>query len=227
MNILVACEESQAVVTELRAKGHNAFSCDIQQCSGGHNEWHIQTDVVPLLNGDCEFQTLDGQKHSIIGQWDMIIAFPPCTNLAISGASHFKKKREDGSQLEAIKLFSDILNAKCDKICVENPLNIIGGKYIEEWFPQYSNLPKWTQRIQPYEYGHAEKKSTCLWLKGLPNLVPTNIVEPQADFVYASGKHYPNWMIQTLTDHRTNEERRKARSKTFIGIAEAMAKQWT
>lgn len=105
MNILVACEESQRVTIELRKRGHNAFSCDIQECSGGHNEWHIQQDVLPLLNGNCKFRTMDNIEHTINNRWDMIIAFPPCTHLAISGARYFEKKRNSGEQQEAIEFF--------------------------------------------------------------------------------------------------------------------------
>ena len=136
MNILVACEESQAVTIELRKLGHNAFSCDIIECSGGHPEWHIQGDVLPLLNGFCDITTMNGSIHYIDDRWDMIIAFPPCTHLAVSGAAHFEKKRNDLRQGEAIEFFSRFLYADCDKIAIENPVNIIGGKYIEEWFPQ-------------------------------------------------------------------------------------------
>lgn len=100
MKILVACEESQAVTSELRRLGHDAYSCDIQECSGGHPEWHIMEDVLPLLNGDCVFRTVDGREHVIIDKWDMLIAFPPCTHLAVSGARHFEKKREDGRHHE-------------------------------------------------------------------------------------------------------------------------------
>ena len=140
MKILVACEESQAVTKELRALGHEAYSADIQECSGGHPEWHLKGDVLPLLK----------QK------WDMIIAFPPCTHLSVSGARHFEKKRADGRQREAIEFFMQFINADCEKIAVENPVNIIGGEYITKHFPdliEKYNFPKSTQRIQPYEYG--------------------------------------------------------------------------
>lgn len=159
LRILVACEESQAVTKELRKLGHEAYSCDIENQSGGHPEWHIMNDVLPLLNGNCEFTTTDGVLHKINGKWDVIIAFPPCTHLAVSGARHFEKKREDGRQLEGIEFFAQFLNADCDKIAIENPVNIIGGDYIKEWFPQYAYLPNCTQKIQPYWFGNPSRKN--------------------------------------------------------------------
>lgn len=242
MKILVACEESQAVTIELRKLGHEAYSCDIIECSGGHPEWHIQGDVLPLLNPSyipiwdgntsikgIEFKTCDGKEHFLSGKWDMIIAFPPCTHLAVSGARHFEKKRADGRQREGIEFFCQFLNADCDRIAIENPVGIIGGDYIREHFPDLAEkygLPrKPTQIVQPYEYGHPNKKTTCLWLKGLQPLVPTEIINPEPDFVYPNGKKYPNWMMETLKKCKTSEERSTARSKTFPGIAKAMAEQ--
>lgn len=236
MRVLVACEESQAVTKELRQLGHEAYSCDIIECSGGRPEWHIMQDVLPLLNGDCEFMSMDGRTHSVNGKWDMIIAFPPCTHLAVSGAAHFEKKREDGRQREAIEFFCQFLNADCDRISIENPVGIIAGNYIPKWFPDLAEkfgLPKKsTQIVQPYEYGHAAKKTTCLWLKGLPNLVPTNIVDP-GEFYVHNGKKYSkgasadiardeNGKIISWNDPRTA----LIRSKTYLGIAKAMAEQW-
>lgn len=243
MRVLVACEESQAVTKELRRLGHEAYSCDIIECSGGHPEWHIQGDVLPLLNPSWvhrysdepaalgfEFFTQSGRLHFVPGKWDMIIAFPPCTHLAVSGARHFEKKRADGRQREGIEFFCQFLNADCDRIAIENPVGIIGGDYIQEHFPDLAEkygLPrKPTQIVQPYEYGHPNKKTTCLWLKGLPQLVPTEIINPEPDFVYPNGKKYPNWMMETLKSCKTPEERSTARSKTFPGIAKAMAEQW-
>ncbi len=236
MKILVACEESQAVTKELRALGHEAFSCDIIPCSGGHDEWHIMQDVLPLLNGCCHFKTLDRLEH-YIEKWDMIIAFPPCTHLAVSGAAWFEKKRNDGRQEEAIEFFMKILNADCEKIAVENPVNIISGNYIGKHFPllqlKYEFPIKPTQTIQPYEYGNSARKKTCLWLKGLPKLVPTNIVSP-GEFLISSGKTYSvGASADTARDKdgksiRWNDPRTaKIRSKTFPGIAKAMAEQWT
>jgi hypothetical protein len=233
MKILVACEESQRVCTEFRNKGHKAYSCDIIDCSGGHPEWHIKEDVLPLLNGNCSFKTTDGTEHEIGGKWDMIIAFPPCTHLAVSGAAHFEKKRADGRQREGIELFCQFFNADCDKIMIENPVNIIAGDYIPKWFPDLAekyNLPrKPTQRIQPYEHGDRARKTTCLWLKGLPALQPTNIVDCGEirgnGFSMGAASFYAtdeNGKILSWNDPRTA----KIRSKTFPGIAKAMAEQW-
>lgn len=231
MKVLIACEESQTVCKEMRQLGHEAYSCDIQECSGGYPEWHIQGDVLPLLNGRCSFLTIDGVQHIIDSKWDLIIAHPPCTHLAASGARHFEKKREDGRQLEAIKFFNAFLNADCDRIAIENPVGIIGGRYMKKWFPEYSNMPSCTQIIQPFEYGHPVSKKTCLWLKNLPKLCPTNIVEPDWN-TSSSGKRFSgaawcakdeNGKILSWSDPRTAKER----SKTFIGIAKAMAEQWT
>ena len=234
MRILVACEESQAVTTELRKLGHEAFSCDIIDCSGGHPEWHIKQDVLPLLNGNCSFTTCDGVTHTLHGKWDMIIAFPPCTHLAVSGARHFEKKREDGRQRDGIEFFCQFFNADCERIAIENPVGIISGDYIPKWFPDLAKkyrLPKKpSQIIQPYEYGDHARKTTCLWLKGLPCLVPTNIVDP-GEIV---GKGFSvgasldmardeNGKIISWNDPRTA----KIRSVTFPGIAKAMAEQWT
>ena len=175
MKVLVACEESQRVCIEFRKLGHEAYSCDIEPCSGGHPEWHIQDDVLPLLNGNCDFKTVNGDLYHLIGKWDMIIAFPPCTHLAVSGARHFEKKRTDGRQREGIAFFCKFLEADCDLVSIENPVNIISGDYIHKWFPDLAEkygLPiKPTQIIQPWQFGDGVGKSTCLWLKGLPSLV--------------------------------------------------------
>lgn len=236
MDVLIACEESQAVCIEMRRNGHRAFSCDIQECSGGHPEWHIMGDVLPLINGRCEFKTMDGKTHRIEGRWDMIIAFPPCTHLAVSGAAHFEKKRADGRQREGIEFFCQFLNADCERISIENPVGIIAGDYCKKWFPDLAEkygLPiKPTQKIQPYEYGHNAKKTTCLWLKGLSQLVPTKIVDP-GEFYVHNGKKFSkgaaadmaideNGKIMAWNDPRTA----LIRSKTFSGIAKAMADQW-
>lgn len=184
MKILVACEESQAVTIEFRKLGHEAYSCDLYECSGGHPEWHIQGDVLPLLKE----------------KWDMILAFPPCTDLAVSGARYFAEKIKDGRQQIAIDFFMQFANANCKKIAIENPIGIMSTKY-----------RKPDQIIQPWQYGHGETKATCLWLKGLPKLCPTNIVE---------GREQRIWKMPPSKD------RAKLRSKTFSGVAKAMAKQW-
>ena len=219
MNILVACEESQAVTIELRKKGHKAFSCDILPESGGHPEWHIQQDVLPLLDGNCSFITNNVCYTTLHGRWDMIIAFPPCTHLAVSGARHFEQKRADGRQRNAIFFFEQILNADCDRIAVENPVNIIGSDYMKQWFPEFV-LPNCTQYIQPYEFGSPSRKKTCLWLKNLPLLKPTEIVEPKL-ITYKDGSTFSYDYCHGSGD------RGQRRSKTYPGIARAMAEQWT
>lgn len=212
MRILVACEESQRVTIELRKLRHEAYSCDILPCSGGHPEWHLQQDVTPLLEE----------------KWDMIIAFPPCTHLAVSGAAWFAKKRADGRQREGIEFFCKFLNCDCPKVVIENPVGIISGAYVKQWFPDLADkykLPrKYTQIINPYEFGDPYEKRTCLWIKGLSNLVPTNIVKPEPRTKYASGKSMPKWYADAW--QLSAEERAKVRSKTFEGIARAMAEQW-
>lgn len=200
MNVLVACEESQRVCTEFRKLGHNAFSCDIQKCSGGHPEWHIMQDVVPLLNGRCSFNTMDGIEHSIDGKWDLIVAFPPCTHLAVSGAKYFEQKRKDGRQQQGIDFFMKFIKADCEKIAVENPIGIMSTQY-----------RKPDQIIQPWMFGHGETKATCLWLKNLPKLEPTDIVD---------GREQRIWRMPP------GPKRAKERSKTYDGIAKAMAEQW-
>ena len=217
MRILVACEESQAVTKELRRLGHEAYSCDIQECSGGEPQWHLKVDALELLKM----------------KWDMIIAFPPCTHLAVSGASWFEQKRRDGRQREAIEFFCQFLYADCEKIAVENPVNIISGDYVREWFPDLADkyhLPiKPTQHIQPYYFGNEARKNTCLWLKGLPKLKPTKIVSmgtimPGGESLEA-GAYYcrdENGKILAWNDPRTAI----IRSKTFPGVAKAMAEQW-
>lgn len=209
--------------------------CDIQEPSGGHPEWHIKGDVLCILNPQYHaynnktniiFHTMDGKLHDV-SKWDLIIAHPPCTHLAVSGARHFEKKRADGRQREGIELFCKILNANCDKICVENPVNIISGDYVKRWFPElveeYGLPISPTQTIQPYEYGHPSRKKTCLWLKGLPTLVPTKIVEPKIkEYICKNGK-----IVRFSDDYGSgNKTAGKRRSKTYEGIAEAMADQW-
>lgn len=191
MRILVACEESQTVCKAFRKLGHEAFSCDILPCSGGHPEWHIQGDVLAHLN--------DG--------WDMMIAHPPCTHLAVSGAKHFPQKIADGRQQEGIEFFMALINAPIPKIAVENPISIMSTKY-----------RKPDQIINPFQFGHPESKKTCLWLKNLPLLKPTKIVEPV--WVVRGGKRY------SPTHARTGKGSGKLRSVTFQGIADAIANQW-
>jgi len=197
MRVLLACEESQAVCNEFRKLGHEAYSCDIQPCSGGHPEWHLQQDVTELLQQD----------------WDMIIAFPPCTDLAVSGAAWFEQKRKDGRQKASIDFFMLFANAKCEKIAIENPVGIMSTIW-----------RKPDQKIQPWQFGHEAQKTTCLWLKGLPTLQPTNIVGKGEFITHKSGKTKPKWFADAFK--LPPDERRKVRSKTFEGIAKAMAEQW-
>lgn len=220
MKILVACEESQAVTKELRRLGHEAYSCDIIECSGGHPEWHIMQDVLPLLDGNCEFMSMDGQAHRIEGEWDMLIAFPPCTYLTVTGNRWFNVDRYGDNALRrfkerenAIKFFMAFANAKCPRIAIENPIGVMSSVF-----------RKPNQIIQPYFFGDPERKSTCLWLKALPQLKKTNIVEPNI-IRYKNGKGTDSpWHINTMG--LPKEERARLRSKTFPGIAKAMAEQW-
>ena len=211
MKVLVACEESQRVCTEFRKLGHEAYSCDIEPCSGGHPKWHIQDDVLPLLNGNCDFKTVNGDMHHLIGKWDLIIAHPPCTYLSNAGARFLYPKgvlNEDRLKLGLIakEFFMKIYNADCEKIAIENP---IPSKVYE--------LPKYTQTIQPYEFGHPYQKKTCLWLKGLKPLQPTDVLPKEKR---QSTKIAGNWF------NKGGKERQKNRAKTFPGIAKAMAQQW-
>ena len=190
--VLIACEESQAVTIQMRNRGIEAYSCDIIESSGGHPEWHIQRDVTELLKEE----------------WKAIIAFPPCTHLAVSGAKHFAKKIADGRQQQGIDFFMLFANANCDKVVIENPVGIMSSKW-----------RKPEQIIQPWQFGDKFQKSTCLWIKGLPNLISTNIVDKGEFIITPSGKKLPKW----YSDNKSA----KNRSKTFPGIAEAMATQWS
>lgn len=226
MNVLVACEESQAVCKAFRVKGHNAFSCDIQECSGGHPEWHIQGDVLPLINGNCEFTTVDGTKHIIDGKWDLLIAHPPCTYLTVAANKLYNVEKYGEKALKrlwdrekAIEFFMAFVDADCDKKAIENPIGVVSTKY-----------RKPTQIIQPYEYGHPVRKSTCLWLYNLPKLTPTNVVEYETIHSKgASGGYSGNsWVVKDengkILSYR-DPRVAKARSKTFPRIAQAMAEQ--
>lgn len=211
MKILVACEESQAVTIELRKLGHEAYSCDLLPCSGGHPEWHRQQDC---------FEVLAEQK------WDMLIAFPPCTYLSVSGAQwyydpkdkskpHPKYPNRAQDREDAKNFFKALLNADVPRIAIENPVGIMNSEI------------KPSQIIQPYQFGDEATKTTCLWLKGLPLLIPTEIVGKGSRTVFASGKSHPTWYAEALRMAKTPAERRTLRSKTFPGIAKAMATQWT
>lgn len=220
MKVLIACEESQAVCNEFRKLGHEAFSCDLYKSSGGHPEWHIQWNCLPLLNGNCEFVTESGDIHKIDGKWDLIIAHPPCTHLSSSGQWAYKKGKDINLKYEAIEFFMHFINANCDRIAVENPIGVMSSEF-----------RKPDQIIQPYWFGDKAQKSTCLWLKGLPLLHPTNIVD-KGEFVEwidkktGRKKRQSKYDMEILKIAKTGEERSKLRSKTFKGIAEAMATQW-
>ncbi len=211
MRILIACEESQIMCVAFREKGHEAYSCDLKDCSGGYPEWHIKEDVTKVVN----------QK------WDMIIAHPPCTHLATSGARHFAKKIEDGRQQQGIDFFNFFTKINVEKICIENPIGIMSRVY-----------RKPDQIIQPYHFGHAAQKTTCLWLKGLPKLVATHFDAPLFGETIDKGEFYeftrkngkkgkmPMWYYKAFADSKTTEERMVARSFKFPLIAKAMADQW-
>ena len=205
MKILVGCEESQAVTIELRKLGHEAYSCDLLPCSGGHVEWHLQHDIFEVI---------------ALGGWDMLIAFPPCTYLTVTGNRWFNVERYGEKAIQrhkdkefAIKFFKMFADANCDHIAIENPVGIMSS----EW-------RKPDQIINPYQFGDPFEKKTCLWLKGLPKLVPTDTVAPPKRTEYASGKTMPAWYAEAWK--LPKEERAKLRSKTFPGIAKAMAEQW-
>ena len=217
MKILVACEESQAVTKEFRNLGHEAYSCDIVDCSGGHPEWHIKQDVIPLLNGNCSFHTVGGGYHEIKGKWDMIIAHPPCTRLCNSGQrwlhwgpeEYREKKRKE--QVEAIDFFMKFVNADCDKIAIENPSGIMSTKY---------RKPDCT--YNPYDFkGETECKKTCLWLKNLPALVPTQVLPKEKRTQGIWKAHFGDKKLAW-----NDPETARLRSVTPKGVAKAMAQQW-
>ena len=240
MKVLVACEESQEVCKAFRAKGHEAYSCDIQECSGGHPEWHIQGDALEILNphylefpcgGDVydmdgeygvDFNTADGRYHYFAGRWDLIIAHPPCTFLSRAGASNPYQKwaTEDykrkwfNSRDAAAQFFLEFINADCDKIAVENPPGYMS-----------THFRKPDQIIHPYEHGHPVRKETALWLKGLPKLAPTCVVE-KGEMTVWGRKNPKKVSVWYKTETRRGGNVSKNRSKTFPGIARAMAEQW-
>lgn len=219
MKILIACEESQRVCISFREKGHEAYSCDIQECSGGHPKWHIKGDVLEILNGYHSFYTQDGEYNDTVlnDNWDMIIAHPPCTYLSNAGARHLYKGHRLNKErylkgCVAKDFFMKFINAECDKICIENPTP---SKIYE--------LPKWQQTVQPYYFGDPYTKRTHLWLRGLPQLQPTNIVEPIGNLCPSGSYSHKHG-----EKHRGiyTKDRAKNRSKTFWGVAMAMAEQW-
>ena len=219
IKVLIACEESQRVCIAFRNKGHEAYSCDVIECSGGHPEWHIQQDVIPLLDGNCTFKTCDGLEHTINSFWDLIIAHPPCTYLSVAGAARLypKKGQIDEERykkgLEAKEFFMSIYNANCEKIAIENPVSL-----------KVFNMPEHTQQIQPYEYGHPYSKKTRLWLKGLNPLKPTNVITEGIVSWVSGGSKDNNGNTRKNCGMKFRDS--KTKSKTFQGIADAMANQW-
>lgn len=203
LSILIACEESQVLCKAFRELGYEAYSCDVLPCSGGYPEWHFQCDVLNIIN--------DG--------WGMIIGHPPCTYLTVTGNKWMKPEFKDRfpnriqQREDAIKFFMAIANANCDKIAIENPVGIMSSVW-----------RKADQYVHPYYFGDPHSKKTGLWLKGLPKLVPTNIVEPEM-YVYKDGRKDPMWHIESLK--LPPDERAKVRSKTFQGFADAMSSQWS
>lgn len=230
MNVLIACEESQRVCTEFRRLGHNAFSCDVQEPSGGHPEWHILGDVLEVLNPiealccgrirkAVAFSTMDEMPHIIPDRWDLIIAHPPCTYLSNAGACRLYPKKGQIDEARFLKgmaakdFFMKLYNADCERICVENPIP-----------SKAFGLPAYTQTIQPYEYGHPYSKKTCLWLKGLPKLMPTEIVQEYKPYVSCGTSRNKGNPEKSGFSRAGGAQ--KIRSKTFPGIARAMAEQW-
>lgn len=219
MRVLIACEESQRVCTAFRQRGHEAYSCDIIDCSGGHPEWHIKQDVLPLLNGNCRFTTADGAEHTISSKWDLIIAHPPCTYLTVCANRYYdinrygqKAEKRLKDREAAIEFFMKFVYADCEHIAIENPVGVISTRY-----------RKPDQIIHPYFFGENFSKSTCLWLKNLPKLKATNMVDKGEFETFSSGKKMPKWYSDLFKNCKTQTERSLMRSKTFQGVAKAMA----
>lgn len=219
MKVLVACEESQAVCKAFREKGHEAYSCDIIECSGGHPEWHIQQDVLPLLDGNCSFITMDGKGHILEGKWDLIIAHPPCTRLCSSGqrwlyfGDDLYQSQKKQEQYEAVKFFMRFVTCDCDKVVIENPIGIMSSLY-----------RKPDCIYNPYDFdGETECKKTCLWLKGLEPLKPTRKVPLQKED-RTQGVWKAHFGDKKLAWN--DPETARMRSQTPNGVAKAMAEQW-
>lgn len=231
MNVLIACEESQTVCKEFRKLGIEAYSCDILPCSGGHPEWHFKEDIFNIINNKGG-QTQSG-ANIIVDRWDLMIAHPPCTYLAVSGARWFyhpedknlpvEKRRphprfpnRKQEREEAIAFFIKLMEAPIKRIAIENPIGIISTRY-----------RKPDQIVQPYMFGDEAEKTTCLWLKNLPHLIPTKVVDKGERVVLSSGKSLPKWYSDSFNTKISTEMRRTLRSKTFQGFAEAIANQWS
>lgn len=231
INILVACEESQRVCTEFRKLGFNAFSCDLLPCSGGHPEWHFQHDVLEIIkNRGGILQS--GDSEYIDGDWDLMVAHPPCTFLAVSGAKWYyhpedkelpiEKRRPHPNfptrakdREEGVAFFMELANADIKRIAIENPVGIMSTRF-----------RKPDQIVQPWMFGDSASKKTCLWLKNLPKLEPTDVVDEGEYIEFDSGRRLAKWYSDGLTKTKTPEERRTWRSKTFPGFAKAIAEQW-
>ena len=217
MRVLVACEESQAVTREMRRLGHEAYSCDSVKPSGGQPEWHIQGDALEAIKGGV-VETMDGADH-YVGKWDMLIAHPPCTYLTCTGNKWFKPEYRDrfptreNDRRKAVAFFMAFANADCERIAIENPVGIMSTAW-----------RKPDQIIHPWMFGDPYEKRTCLWLNGLPKLAMDNPVKPEPRTQFASGKSMPKWYVDA--SRLSTSERAKARSKTFPGIARAIAEQW-
>lgn len=242
MRVLLACEESQIVTKAFREKGHEAFSCDILPCSGGHPEWHYEGDVLSILDGlyVCECGHLFEYGLGKYGccdisrllHWDMMIGFPPCDHLAISGAAWFERKRADGSQRKAIDFFMKLWESPIPKICLENPINILMGEYVKTHFPDIAHrFPfKPHQIIHPYYFGDSMTKKTCLWLKGLKPLYhnkTVNLFDKNVTHVQGSKKiKGKNGILYNDWHYKTGKGQGGKRSKFHRGVANAMADQW-
>jgi hypothetical protein len=216
MRVLIACEESQATTKAFRKLGHEAFSCDLLPCSGGHLEWHFQCDIFEVIEQG----------------WDLMIAHPPCTYLAGSGVQwlsnpqdrdlpfedrrpHPKYPNRRKDMLDSVEFVKALYNSPIERIAIENPVGLLSSRWMKP-----------NQIVQPYMFGDEATKSTCLWLKNLPLLVPTNIVGKGDRTFFASGKSHPKWYADALKNAKTKEERQTLRSKTFEGMAAAFAEQW-
>lgn len=231
-NVLIACEESQTVCKAFRKLGFNAYSCDILPCSGGHPEWHLHCDVLGVIR-DTRGTLETGDEFVLDGEWDLMIAHPPCTYLSVSGARwyyhpedkdlpieqrrphpNFPTRAQD--RKEAIEFFLALANADIPRIAIENPVGIMSKLF-----------HKPNQIVQPYWFGDEATKTTCLWLKNLPQLTPTKIVGKGERVVLSSGKSLPKWYSDSFNTKISTEMRRTLRSKTFQGFADAMAEQWS
>ncbi len=234
VKILVACEESQTVCRAFRARGHEAYSADILEPSGGHPEWHILGDVIPLINGRCKFQTMDGTEHEIAGRWDMLIAFPPCTFLTSAGTRHYSLRCNPAEKVnarlkereKAAAFFMAFANADCDRIVIENPVGYMNTHY-----------RKPDQIIHPYYFAESEndtdnyyKKRTCFWLKGVNPLERKTMLPPPPPLYICNGEKCKGkaigWCEGIKGTTGGQSGRAKARSKTFPGVGAAMAAQW-